>query len=874
MTPAVRPPILLFSAILSAFCAICVAADQAPPRQKPADAVAPAAPDAAPSENANLLGKVNTSSGEGRRNENVQFNQIDNNALRDLQKRLGTTATAVEEFKADRNYYGAEYGNSAPGQIHLTPLKSTASWHGALSETHGNSVFSARSFFQFGPVKPAHSNQFGFQLGGGLWKGSFLSLEASEDQNRGFVNGNILVPLPAERTILARDPAVIRLLQKWIDAYPLAVPNRPDIDPRALNTNAPQSIGTYTTGETFDQQLSKRDRVIVRHTLVLQKVDAFAFVKGQNPNTTTRASDARLTWQRTLNAATEFSASTGFDRNHTLIVPKADSVGPSVSIGTAWTALGPASILPIDRIQNRFRYSAEATHRRGRHTLTAGLEIARLQVNGRETSSNRGTFAFRSNFGNDAITNFRLGLPDRASNGTGDNNRGYRYLRQQYFVGDSWKLSNQLTLTWGLQYLPANPPVEVNNRTAFDVACDCNNFSPRLGIAWHPRDGWGIVRVNYGLVYGEIFAPTYQQLRWDPPQFIKAEVQVPDLLNPYGNIYLGPGARATIYRLPRNLVTPYSQQYNLQWEFNLPSGSKLQLSYEGSRTWKLFFLDFTNRALPVGALTSANVNDRRPDPTHYDIRVARNMARGYFDSARVTWTLMDHHGLSGDASYWFSKALDTGAAYTNTAAGDDAVQGYSQSEFLISKDLKGPSAFDQPHALLVRVNYAIPAPAGGWWTQAIARWTTSAIFLAKTGSPFSVIAGSDGPGFGNVDGVNGDRPNILDPSILGRAIGNPDTSVALLPKSAFSFIRPGELRGTLGAGTFRKGGIRNMNANLTRAWNLRGSGSVAFRAEAINLLNTPQFAEPASDLTSPAFGKITNTLNDGRTFRLTLRLGF
>ena len=604
--------------------------------------VTPKPPENASADDPNLLGKVNTSSGEARRNENVQFNQIDNNALRDLQKRMGTTATAVEEFQADRNYYGAEYGNAAAGQIHLTPPKPVTVWHGSLTETHGNSVFSARSFFQFGPVKPSHSNQFGFQLGGGLWKGSFLSVEATEDQTRGFVNGNVLVPLPAERAILAKDPAVIRLLQTWIDAYPLTVPNRTDIDPRALNTNAPQSIGTHTTGEHFDQRLSPRDQLLARHTLVLQKVDAFEFIKGQNPNTTARTSDARLTWQRVVSPATQFTVSAGFDRSHTLIVPKADAVGPSVTIGSSWTGLGPASILPIDRIQNRFRYAAEGSHRRGKHSFLAGLELARLQVNGRETSSNRGTFAFRSNFGNDAITNFRLGLPDRASTGFGDNNRGFRYLRQQFFAGDSWKASPQLTINWGLQYSPALPPVEVNNRTAINVVCDCNNFSPRLGIAWRPRAGWGVLRANYGIVYGEIFPPTYQQVRWDPPQFLKAEVQVPDLLDPYGKIFLGPGARSTFYRLPRNLVTPYSQQYNLQWELDLHAQGKLQFSYAGSRTWKLFFLNFTNRALPVGTLTSANVNDRRPDQTHYDIRIAQNLARGYFDSARVTWTMTDH----------------------------------------------------------------------------------------------------------------------------------------------------------------------------------------------------------------------------------------
>ena len=36
------------------------------------------------------------------------------------------------------------------------------------------------------------------------------------------------------------------------------------------------------------------------------------------------------------------------------------------------------------------------------------------------------------------------------------------------------------------------------------------------------------------------------------------------------------------------------------------------------------------------------------------------------------------------------------------------------------------------------------------------------------------------------------------------------------------------------------------------------------RAEAYNVTNTPQFDEPQRNLTSPSFGRITNTLNDGR----------
>jgi hypothetical protein len=153
-------------------------------------------------------------------------------------------------------------------------------------------------------------------------------------------------------------------------------------------------------------------------------------------------------------------------------------------------------------------------------------------------------------------------------------------------------------------------------------------------------------------------------------------------------------------------------------------------------------------------------------------------------------------------------------------------------------------------------------------------WRVSGVFLAKTGLPFTVITGSDGPGFGNVDGSNGDRPNVIDPSVLGRSIDNPDTSRVRLPHSAFTFIAPGQSRGNLGFNTFRRGGIRNLNAALARTWTLHSDWHATLRAESINLSNTPQFADPNPDLSSPAFGKITNTLNDGRSFQFTVQLQF
>ena len=96
----------------------------------------------------------------------------------------------------------------------------------------------------------------------------------------------------------------------------------------------------------------------------------------------------------------------------------------------------------------------------------------------------------------------------------------------------------------------------------------------------------------------------------------------------------------------------------------------------------------------------------------------------------------------------------------------------------------------------------------------------------------------------------------------------------MLPRSAFAYPAPTDPRGNLGNNVFRRAGYRNLNASVERRFLLPQERAISFRAESINGLNTPQFAEPVGDLSNPAFGKIINTLNDGRTFRFSLSLEF
>ena len=827
----------------------------------------------------NLLGQVNSSSGESRRNENVDITLIDNNVQKELNIRMGTTATIVRSFDADKGYFGAEFGGPPTGQIHLPAAAKASGFHGNIHETHNNSVFSARSFFQVGGVKPARTNDYGFQLGAPLWSGGHFTVDGNQQKIRGNVNGNVLVPAPDERTPLATDPQLRAFVSRILDSFPDELPNRPE-NPRALNTNAPQQIDGDSIGARFDQAAGEPDALFFNYRFNTQKVNAFQLVKGQNPDTTTRSHNGKMTWNRTWSARTSSDVSAGFQRVTSLIVQDESALGPLIYAGRQLEPLGGRSSIPFDRAQNQFRYAAMVRHTRGAHLLTGGAAVARDQLNGVESSGHTGMIMFSSDFGRDTITNVRLGTPSRFTLGIGNTHRGFRRWRMQYFIGDQWRATANLTLNLGVRYEPVTTPIEVNGLSEIPYGCDCNNFAPRFGFAYR-AGAWGVFRGAYGLHYGEIFAATYSQERFNPPQNIRVSKTAPDLLDVLAGLSLDafdPNARSTITRISPDLVAPYSHQYNFSWELAPAKNWTLRLGYLGSRTHRLLAGWPFNRAraVPGIELTTETVNDRRPDPRFFDIRHILNGSRAYYDAAKASLTTSRWHGLSMDWSYWFSKAIDLGAHYASNAGSRDAFSSRSQSEFEVHGDVKGLSNFDQPHASSWRLTYETPRLGGAesFWNRAFGRWELFSVVLLKTGTPFGVRSGSDGPGFGNVDGASGDRPDILDPSILGRSIDHPDTASLRLPRSAFAFIQPGEARGNLARNAFRKDGIRNVNFAVSRSWKVAGEKTLTFRAESINFLNTPQFARPGGELSGTNFGEITNTLNDGRTFRFLLRFGF
>jgi hypothetical protein len=314
--------------------------------------------------------------------------------------------------------------------------------------------------------------------------------------------------------------------------------------------------------------------------------------------------------------------------------------------------------------------------------------------------------------------------------------------------------------------------------------------------------------------------------------------------------------------------------------------------------------------VPGVTATTANANSRRPDQRYFDINRIESNANAYYDALQLSLTKRFTRGLTFRTAYTFSKDLDFDGDFTNTASGTETPPdiGTPTCETCDRvSDQKGPSLFDSRHAFTATYSYNLPFGGGSQnWLSNLARgWQISGTTIIQSGTPFHIHTGGDGPGFGNVDGVVTDRPNILNPSLVGKTFADPDTAPLLLgadtciaPNTpdvngvAAPFVAglvtpylrckyfdgniPVGGRGNLGFNTFRTSGTLNWNFAVGRTFRLPGSRerSLQFRSEFYNLFNRAQFASPGIQLSSEVFGKITNTQNRGRQIQFALRLNF
>jgi hypothetical protein len=866
------------------------------------------------------VSEAETVRGAEERNPNDFVIRLDNNAILNEMGRVGINGRFITEFRADRNLYGEQFGYPLRTFDWAAASRQQTAIHGSVFEFHQDQKLNARPFFQYGSLLPSRRNQYGFSIGGPLIRERIsASFAWGQVKDTGFVNGNIQVPLPSERTPRTADPFLRALITQLMKAYPDSPPNLPHISPRHLNTNAFRRIDSTAFSLHVDGTQRSGGRWAFDQLYQNTHEDPFELVIGQNPATTTKPQSLRLTYTKDLSPSTVAQISANYDRLLALLLTTQRyqnlfaGLGitdiPDFDLGDEISNIGiPGQGIPRRRYENHYTLSPQLTTNYGRHTVSAGFMMRHLWDSDQRSSNGRGTYTFNSEFGATAVENFLLARPSRLALSVGNQYRGYRNWEHSAWYYDRFRVSKDLTLNWGLRYEVTTAPYDVAHRFSFKHDTDANNFGPQLGFAWNSGLAGIVVRGGYGTHFGLLTLATWNRQAGNPPIVNSISTGAPDLLEiaEIPSLQPVPGRISGLGSLDADVAVPYAHIYNIGVEKELPGAMMIRAGYEGSRTIKLFTGLSLNRAvpdprpecnIPIASRTcniSSDGEARRPDKQIRRLYNIVNGSIGYYDALQISWSKRRSRGLAFEARYNFAKVLDTAIAdFADTGNGGDV----SQTEQMMIPDLKAVSSFDTPHSLAVTYSYEIPVldntlAAPVWLSRMFSKWIVSGTTTFRSGVPFSVFTGSDGPGRGNIDTEGSDRPNIIDASILGKSFDDPDASQAAMGAvgcheisppgvmpyfqcPAFDTNLPVGGRGNIGFRTFRKDGTNNWNFAVARAFPLtQAERQLQFRAEFYNLFNHAQFAAPGSTLTSPTFGQITNTVNKGRVSQLSLRFVF
>ena len=345
-----------------------------------------------------------------------------------------------------------------------------------------------------------------------------------------------------------------------------------------------------------------------------------------------------------------------------------------------------------------------------------------------------------------------------------------------------------------------------------------------------------------------------------------------------------PDSSLSVGAISGSIRSPYSQQYNLNLQYEFAHDFLWQVGYVGSGTRHLDGCRQFNQALiatpenPVnGQTTTTNENLAQRVPFQglaggsYLCETSFNAG---YNGLQTSLTKRTSFGLTFLASYTFSKTLD----YTSGTGGIDSLElDFMSGDQTDRRQSHGPSDFDRTHRVVLSAVYQTPNLRSG---PAIAktllsRWQVSGVSVLQSGLPITAIDSTAGSVFGNLVGDTRAECTGANPassgSVTSRINGYFNTA-AFAPAPA---IGDGTGFGNCGVGILRGPSELNLDLGVQRSFALTERHVLDFRAEFFNFTNTPKFGNPINDFAAgPAFGVITATVGNPRIIQFALKYKF
>jgi len=426
------------------------------------------------------------------------------------------------------------------------------------------------------------------------------------------------------------------------------------------------------------------------------------------------------------------------------------------------------------------------------------------------------------------------------------------------YAQDTWNATPKLTITYGLRW-DYNAALSSPNGTLSFTVNQVNNladmtlappgtplwhaqkddFAPRLGIAWSPRQNL-VIRAGAGIFYDLGYSAVANGSSAFP--YLQENI-IFGTSFPLSDSAAAPPPFKTTPPVPfiavvdPNHVLPRTYEWNAALEQGFGNADVLTLTYVGAAGRKLMRQD---------AYDAPNPNFTG------EVDIMRNGADSSYNALQVQYRHRLTHGLQALVSYTWGHSIDDVSSdvyFVNVPPGTEAA---SQN--------RGPSDYDVRNTFAGAVSWYIPGPHSGWWKPILENWSVNSIVYARSAPPVNVVTGNNPfPDTFLSGAFSVQRPNVVpgvpiylaDPTAGGGRIINP---------AAFSVPASGQ--GDLGRNALRGFNASQVDLTLQRRFQLSERFSLQASADMFNIFNHPNFGSPINYLTSPLFGRSTQTLNN------------